>query len=654
MPRVPSVAFGVSPGQYDEGVQASCAINDRNRFIEVHRGKSDAERTLNFRVATVRGASVNFSETRPPAFGPGQNPTVAITSGNVVIEAHDDDSNLYYSIYTLAANTLTKVTDGQITPQDASSSDPTIAVNAGGAIVEIHQAGNNLRWRLGQLTGTAITWYGTHPLVQASSAVHPVINASVSINDSGNVVVAYQIGNDLYALTGSYTAGATAGTEGSIAWHTEANKASYVTGVHPSVAVSADRWIYEVHKSETVDRLYQRIGRLSDDGKTIDWKAWLGGDRTSHVYDDGGRPAIAANAKVAVQVHGSETAKTLFATASLVFDRANWIGDYRRPLRNKRLKELVLPASHDAGSYIEDDPLATQTLPIFGQLASGVRYFDLRPVKVRGGAYKIHHDDFLGVDLQDVITDVRNFMKDHNELVILKFSHYGTTKYPFTQAHFNGLVTLLLDPQNGIPRWLLKIDPPQRLGETTLSELVGPNIGTVLVVADAGTETKDGKTTPVEFVNTTAHDGIRRYRDWYAPDPQNGDLTVFDIFGNTPDYPVMTDGTGDDPDPLATKPNGTRLERGQFPKFDFFNGTCRNKSPQNTSVPCDLFLLSWTLTPPAGGAVRKSRDANKHLVDASVAHPDAANATKFFNLLYTDVVQESRSTDVALLRNGLV
>lgn len=57
----------------------------------------------------------------------------------------------------------------------------------------------------------------------------------------------------------------------------------------------------------------------------------------------------------------------------------------------------------------------------------------------------------------------------------------------------------------------------------------------------------------------------------------------------------------------------------------------------------------------AGGAVGASVAANAKLVDESKTHPDSSlNRQRMINVIYTDVVQESRSADVALLRNGLV
>lgn len=149
--------------------------------------------------------------------------------------------------------------------------------------------------------------------------------------------------------------------------------------------------------------------------------------------------------------------------------------------------------------------------------------------------------------------------------------------------------------------------------------------------------------------------GIRRYRDWYAPDPQNGDLTVFDIYGNTRDFDTMATGTENDPDSVhAVDRSGRRLEVGQFPKFDGFNGVCRFQDEKHEDVPCDLFLLSWTLTISAFAPVGYYHQADQQLVRFSASRPDANAHGRIINLLYTDVSQNSRSTDVALIRNGLV
>ena len=61
-------------------------------------------------------------------------------------------------------------------------------------------------------------------------------------------------------------------------------------------------------------------------------------------------------------------------------------------------------------------------------------------------------------------------------------------------------------------------------------------------------------------------------------------------------------------------------------------------------------MLSWTLTPPTD-VWDVSRLANKQLVDA-LASVGPNTSGRIVNLLYTDYVEYSRSTDVALARNG--
>jgi hypothetical protein len=97
-----------------------------------------------------------------------------------------------------------------------------------------------------------------------------------------------------------------------------------------------------------------------------------------------------------------------------------------------------------------------------------------------------------------------------------------------------------------------------------------------------------------------------------------------------------------------------RLRQGQKPKFQWFDGICRNQyldQGVKKDWPCDLFLLSWTLTPFVD-AIDTARTANQRLVDREGdlgANPHGQRV----NLIYTDDVQNSRSADVALLRNGL-
>lgn len=245
-----------------------------------------------------------------------------------------------------------------------------------------------------------------------------------------------------------------------------------------------------------------------------------------------------------------------------------------------------------------------------------------------------------------MLNDVERFIANHAELVILKISHFQS----FNQQVFNNTVAMIR-ATTGLS--LVTAPLESRLGDMNVGDLLKRrDRGTVLVVAD-----KDGDTDYLAGANASVSRGIHRYRDWYASDPENGDLTVFDIFSDTREFPDMSLGTANDPDSTnARQRNGTRLPQGQFPKFALFDGNCRDLAPRNIEVQCDMFLLSWTLTPDAESPVGigLTREPNSKLARFSADRPKANDADRVINLLYTDEVETSRSVDVALIRNKLV
>jgi hypothetical protein len=72
----------------------------------------------------------------------------------------------------------------------------------------------------------------------------------------------------------------------------------------------------------------------------------------------------------------------------------------------------------------------------------------------------------------------------------------------------------------------------------------------------------------------------------------------------------------------------------------------------NTDVPCDLFLLSWTLTPEPNSVWSGAAQADACLADDVTSKGPNAKGRQI-NVLYTDYVEYSRSADVAYLLNGL-
>ncbi len=285
-------------------------------------------------------------------------------------------------------------------------------------------------------------------------------------------------------------------------------------------------------------------------------------------------------------------------------DRLDLLGD--RPL-----KRLVLPASHDSAMY-ESGPLKslaqTQDLTIYQQLCHGVRYFDLRP-QWHEGKLVIHHGPVQGPDLANMLDDVRKFVREgHRELVILKFSHY---------QGFNDEVYLNLAKQIGecLGPWLYKSLPPgRRLADVTLAEFIREKTA-VLALCDGS------------YPLTNHREDIWVYRDWDSSHPEQGDLRVYDQYSNTL--------------------SNADMKTDQLDKFRRYDGKCKSRR----DVPCELFLLSWTLTPPInvqGYAV----DSNRNL-EAALGEMKIPNRLGYIvNLLYVDYVDSAKVTEVAIKENA--
>lgn len=668
MPDVRSIYFGNSPRLYDaenprrNGFKAtplgydfghvpSCAINGNGQFIAVHRGSTSS--TLNFRQGRIERLDLIFTDKRDMgSLGDGDNPSVAFSDGNVAILMADNNNKVRYAVATVdttkQANPPFKFTD----LSDNNVSDPSVALNKSGTVVAVYQTGNKgIVYRRGKLTGSNLTWAPSAAPVAATAGRHP----SVSINNKGDVVVVFETDAGLQYKTGSFDPGKT-GVNEPITFARSMTQYQ-ANGQHPGVAVTDAGEVFTVHHAS--NKLVQMVGQLAN--KTITFADFLVPNRTAYVFDDGIEVDIATNGNVAMQVHYLSTGNnTLFANASLIFDRANWMNDNLGTLKDKTLRRIAIPASHDTGAFAADDA-QTQDLTVRQQLRYGVRYFDIRPI-YNGNAKKIDSSQiftyhnvgaadrvFPGPPLEGVIANVRLFMQSHNELVILKISHFRQ----FSQAVFDALADLITgkgsNGKKGLSKWLF---PPAkdnvRLADRPLSDFLKGNQGTVLVVVDV-----DGTN---DYI-TAAHrdNGLYRYRDWYAPDPDKGDLTVFDVFSDSDVFDDVALNTASSK--YTTPPNNKPVPRGQLNQFLWFDGLCRN----NRNVQCDLFLLSWTVTPTVAHqstrttAFHVAPSANQGLV-SYLAIPDFQGANPQglrMNLLYTDAVEFSRSVDVALIRNGI-
>lgn len=607
-----SVHFGFGK-PFGSGAEASVALNRRGNVVLVNEA-SDGEK--HYRVGHLSQATVNWGESKPAASG--LTPRVALNNNDIAVEVHNNDLHevLYCRVGRLVGDEVTWP-NARSYAEGKKHTRPVVALNDAGVVVEVHEVHE----------GRGI-WpdYGVGQVKEAGGELyvdwsekrvrgHPGDQPCIAINNHGLVVKVYRSGGNKLLY---YTVGPVKGKTIDFPTPTQIRmpNGTAVNGHYPSVALTDDGLVIVVLRDRTKVSVLELIGQVSADKKSVTWNRWWN-------YDDGTLPSVAAAGTMAIEVHQHEGLRELRFSTSLITDRASWMHHRLNTLGRKRLGDLVLPASHDAGMYktVSDVGRAwakTQNLSIYEQLSYGVRYFDLRP-KWTGKKFVIVHGDWTGPDLSEVLGDIRKFaLENHKELAILTFSHFDN----IDNARYDNLVDQI---RASIGEWLFKSRPGgRRLADVTLDDYVkkGPAF---LVVVDGN------------YAIDVKREGFWVFRNWYAA-PAEDDLRVFDIYANTDRFAL--------------------LRNDQFYKFLTYDGTMA----QQPKEPCDLFLLSWTLTPqkcvvpPAPSVWALARRSNPSLgQDIRLGHPlpDIPNANgKIFNLLSVDYVESARVTDVALFLNG--
>ncbi|GLH13056.1 Uncharacterized protein GBIM_17704, partial [Gryllus bimaculatus] len=95
----------------------------------------------------------------------------------------------------------------------------------------------------------------------------------------------------------------------------------------------------------------------------------------------------------------------------------DWMGDLAASIGGLRLKEVLLPGTHDSGAYRRYSPLVPQTIEedIGTQLRLGVRYLDIRVghYPSTSARWWVNHGVVRLHPLQDVLDDVKDFIRNH-------------------------------------------------------------------------------------------------------------------------------------------------------------------------------------------------------------------------------------------------
>jgi hypothetical protein len=323
----------------------------------------------------------------------------------------------------------------------------------------------------------------------------------------------------------------------------------------------------------------------------------------------------------------------------------NWMYHLNDIIGSRKLSQMALPGSHDAGMNEADRNTCymasscntvTQSGDIGYQLQNGSRYFDIRPMvpgkeaDYDGREWCSGHGDSVGsYDIygcqgeckSSIIDNLKAFFDDpdhQKELVILKFSH--CMKKPGT--HFDGRdcsnnqINNMMENLSAL-LWPYLVKGDIDLTGMTLNEIL--DYGNIIIL-DTVADRKPGW-------------GIFRW---------GTDLKYYDHYSNTHNFDVMVNGGVN---------NEGKEDDGQIAKL---------LNEDNHSWP---FLLSWTLTLNTAGAIGCPGGFSPSIMEmAAVATPQiddymvqlvedrGLTKTLFPNILYVDAFSRT-PTNTAIYLN---
>lgn len=319
-----------------------------------------------------------------------------------------------------------------------------------------------------------------------------------------------------------------------------------------------------------------------------------------------------------------------------------WMGFLSDSIGDRMLRDIALPASHDAGmnegDYDHSNCMVgtscntvAQTGNIATQLAHGSRYFDIRPVVPEdssGADWCSAHGDlkdeaFIGCEgecKQDIVDDLQNFFADSshdNELVILDISHSfkrylvncpDEPCHPVRSCTQSELDVLYVDLVSRLPRLVTCYDDCN-LMEMTLNEILKK--GNIILLMEGNASAKE----------------IGAFRS-------AADLPTYGSYANTENYPYMVS------DQLGKL-------KGQYNRYS-----------------SKLFSLSFTLTLSEWSAAKCEVDLHDSILEQA-AQPNGKllsqleswvgggwiTKSQFPNIIWVDAFDKF-ATDAAIYLNG--
>ena len=566
-----------------DGTKTSIATNSKGLFLEVH--KSIDGTGLHYMTGKVDHATILWSVAKEYNDS-GMSPSVTMNNSGTALEVHKASHNsaLFYHLGKITENA---VVWGEKISFDAGET-PSVSLDDMGRAVEVHRSekDSGLWCHVGILNGNSVKWNDGR---QFDGGRDP----SVEMNNNGTILEVHQSGVDASLW---YRIGRLDGM--GIEWN---EGVSFGQGSEPSVALTDDNRVLVVYRAEKSNKLRQNLCQrtgLVENG-AITWSS------EESFFDEGAYPSVACKGSLAVETHGINRLNMIGFSFSLLEDRANWMRDNFDRLAKVPLRELVLPASGESAMYGEGSPVRTQDMSVYDQLMSGIRFLDISTVW--RGEFFTCSGKTLGPKLMNVIGEIRRFIEDHPELVLVKI----TDKSSSPEDHLDEFKLIF----GLISKWLFSTKiANKRLADITLEEYLNAGFGkgTVLVLLNSS------------MSSNYYEPWLWKYKSWNSKYALLGDMRVYD--SESHEY--------------------YRMEAEEVNQYAHYDGKCKEDDCQ-----CDLFMLSWTL-PSTGVMWPASRMPDMDLGECSSRRMMIPNAKGFIpNLICADYEEYARVTDIALLHD---
>ncbi|KAK0162935.1 hypothetical protein PV327_006662 [Microctonus hyperodae] len=154
----------------------------------------------------------------------------------------------------------------------------------------------------------------------------------------------------------------------------------------------------------------------------------------------------------------------------------NWMSKRKKTLGHLKMRDIFIPGTHDSAAYAKfKDPkndnivekyTITQDEDILGQLIYGARYLDIRVGRYPNDEHMYwgNHGFIKIIPLQVIINDVKNFLKNTNEIVIFDVQEFPQGFQ--TLHHHHHLIDYL---EREFADYLLQ--RPVHVWKTTLDEI---------------------------------------------------------------------------------------------------------------------------------------------------------------------------------------